>query len=124
MENSSKLQREITVITGLISILYGAIIALFVWRMFHPVISIVCLSVLYTQLILCLKVKKRFIKFIPMILLLLAGIVLIYMSTVTSGYGALVYVATAGLATFMILSCGVIWGICLIVKYIKNKGNK
>lgn len=120
-ENKIRALKEIKVISGLISILYGVITSVGIMLFFHPLISILCFVVLFIQWVLCLKVRSLIVKLLPIIITLIAGIVFIYISSVTLGYGALAYMGIGILAGFMIFSCVVVWCICIIVKRVKLK---
>ncbi len=77
--------------------------------------------VLPVQLLFCFKGKTRAVRFIPIILfsvLLIAAIIMYFMA---SGWNGLFYIVGAIYAVFMLIVCGIGWGIRAIVNMIKNR---
>ena len=80
--------------------------------------------ILPVQLFLCFKVKSRIIRFIPIIaLFILAVIAIIKYSNVTAWDG-LFFVVVVMYEAFMLLMCGIGWGVWALVKVLKKTGNK
>ena len=73
------------------------------------------------QLLLCFKVKSKAIRLLPIILLSIPTLIFIVMSTTTQGWDGLGYIFLAFFTGFMMLICGVGWGIWAISKLIKKK---
>ena len=73
------------------------------------------------QLLLCFKVKSRAIRLLPVILLSIPTIIFTVMSVAITGWDGLGYIFLAIFAGFMLLMCGVGWGIWAISKLIKKK---
>ena len=83
------------------------------------IFSIVVL--LPNQLFLCFKVKSRAIRLLPVILLSIPTIIFTVMSVAITGWDGLGYIFLAIFTGFMLLMCGVGWGIWAISKLIKKK---
>jgi len=83
------------------------------------IFSIVAL--LPIQLLLCFKVKSRAIRLLPVILLSIPTIIFTVMSVAITGWDGLGYIFLAIFTGFMLLMCGVGWGIWAISKLIKKK---
>ena len=76
------------------------------------------------QILLCFKVKSRAIRLLPVILLSIPTIIFVMMSVVITGWDGLGYIFLAIFTGFMLLMCGVGWGIWAISELIqKKKGN-
>ena len=73
------------------------------------------------QLLLCFKVKSRAIRLLPVILLSIPTIIFTVMSVAITGWDGLGYIFLAIFTGFMLLMCGVGWGIWAISKHIKKK---
>ena len=73
------------------------------------------------QLLLCFKVKSRVIRLLPVILLSIPTIIFTVMSVAITGWDGLGYIFLAIFTGFMLLMCGVGWGIWAISKLIKKK---
>ena len=73
------------------------------------------------QLLLCFKVKSKAFRLLPVILLSIPTIIFTVMSVVITGWDGLGYIFLAIFTGFMLLMCGVGWGIWAISKLIKNK---
>ena len=73
------------------------------------------------QLLLCFKVKSRAIRLLPVILLSIPTIIFTVMSVAITGWDGLGYIFLAIFTGFMLLLCGVGWGIWAISKLIKKK---
>lgn len=82
------------------------------------IFSIVVL--LSIQLLLCFKVKSRAIRLLPVIVLSILTIIFIVMSVAITGWDGLGYIFLAVFAGFMLLMCGVGWGIWAIIKHKKR----
>ena len=77
-------------------------------------ISVICTLIL--QLLLCFKVKKIFIKLLPIALLIVSTIVFSVCSASINGWGGLGYLFFALLSFGLILVCGVGWGVWSIIR--------
>ena len=73
------------------------------------------------QLLLCFKVKSKVIRLLPVILLSIPTIIFVMMSVAITGWDGLGYIFLAIFTGFMLLMCGVGWGIWAISKLIKKK---
>ena len=80
--------------------------------------------VLPIQLLLCFKVKSRAIRLLPVILLSIPTIIFVMMSVVITGWDGLGYIFLAIFTGFMLLMCGVGWGIWAITKSVKKRKNE
>ena len=88
---------------------------------FTLIFSIVVL--LPVQLLLCFKVKSKVIRLLPVVIFFILTIISIVMSVTTAGSGwdGLGYIFLVIFTGFMMLMCGVGWGIWAISKLIKKK---
>jgi len=68
------------------------------------------------QLILCFKVQKLPVKLLPAILSAAAAIVFCIMAFTVRDWSALVYIVFAFFAGVMLISSGIAWGFCAILK--------
>jgi hypothetical protein len=85
-------------------------------------ITIAAIIVLILQLILCFKVKKTFVKFIPLILSFVATLIFVILLLLSEGWDVLGYLILALFSGGLFLDCGlglIIWKI--IIKVRKNK---
>ena len=73
------------------------------------------------QLLLCFRIKSKVIRLLPIILLSIPTLIFIFMSTTTQGWDGLGYVFLAIFTGFMMLNCGVAWGIWAIIKRKQKK---
>lgn len=73
------------------------------------------------QLLLCFRVRSRKIRLLPVIVLAIPTIVFTLMSFAISGWDGLGYIFLAIFAGFMLLVCGVGWGIWAIAGLIKRR---
>ena len=76
------------------------------------------------QILLCFKVKSRAIRLLPVILLSIPTIIFVMMSVVITGWDGLGYIFLAIFTGFMLLMCGVGWGIWAITKSVKKRKNE
>ena len=74
-----------------------------------------------SQLLLCFKVKSRAIRLLPVLLLSIPTIIFVVMSVAITGWDGIGYLFRAIFTGFMMLMCGVGWGIWAISKLIKKK---
>ena len=77
--------------------------------------------VFFVQLLLCFKVKSRAIRLLPVLLLSIPTIIFVVMSVAITGWEGIGYLFLAIFTGFMMLMCGVGWGIWAISKLIKKK---
>ena len=82
------------------------------------IISLVLL--LPVQLLLCFKVKNRYIRLLPLIILSLLTVTFVFLSISTLGWDGLGYTFLAIFAGFMLFICGAAWGIWAVVKLRKR----
>ena len=83
--------------------------------------------ILPVQLLLCFKVKSRIIRFIPVIALLIIAIIAIIRYANAIDWDGLGFVVVVMYEAFMLLMCGIgwgVWGIWVLVNAVKKKGNK
>lgn len=89
---------------------------------FVLILSIVVL--LPIQLLLCFKVKNRIIRLVPVIVLFILTIIFIVTSVTVTGWDGLGYIFLAIFTGFMLLMCGIGWGIWAIIQFTKRKRAK
>ncbi len=80
------------------------------------VIFVLAICVLTVQILLCFKVKRTFMKFIPMALLVVLTIVFSVCSASINGWDGLGYLFFALLSAGLIFVCGIGWGVWAIVR--------
>jgi len=73
------------------------------------------------QLLLCFKVKSKIIRLLPIIVLSIPTLIFIIMATTTQGWDVLGYIFLSIFTGFMMLICGVAWGIWAIIKHKQKK---
>lgn len=79
---------------------------------------------LITQLLLCFKVKRRIIRLLPVIVLSALTMICIAMSIRITSLDGLLYILLAVFTSFMLLICGIGWGIWAITRFVtKKRGN-
>ena len=88
---------------------------------FVLIFSIVVL--LPVQLLLCFKVKSKAIRLLPVILFTILTLCFIVMSIAVTGWDGLGYIFLAIFTGFMLLMCGIGWGIWAIIKRRSKKSN-
>ena len=74
------------------------------------------IATLILQLLLCFRAKKKFIKLLPIALLIVSAIVFAVCSASINGWDGLGYLFFALLSFGLIIVCGIGWGIWAIVK--------
>lgn len=85
------------------------------------VVLIFSVVVLLTvQLLLCFKVKSKVIRLLPIVLLSIPTLLFAVMAMRETGWGHLVYLIFAIFCGFMLLVCGVGWGIWALAKKYGN----
>lgn len=72
---------------------------------------------LFIQIGLCLKVKSKIIRLLPVIILAVSAVIFTVLSAVMHGWDALGYFFLAVSAIFMLFACGIGWGIATIYKH-------
>ena len=87
------------------------------------ILVIAAVVVLPVQLLLCFKVKSLVIRLMPIIILFMVIVVIIVTNLDTSGWDGLVFIFDAIYAAFMVLMCGIGWGVWAIVRFIKRRRN-
>ena len=78
-------------------------------------------AILPVQLLLCFKVRSRIVRLLPVALLCVLAVASILMTLNSTGWDTLGYIFFAIYAAFMILMCGIGWGVWAIVSIIKKK---
>lgn len=73
------------------------------------------------QLLLCFKVKSKVIRLLPVILLSIPTLFFISMAITSTGWDNLGYIFPTIFTGFMLIMCGIGWGIWVITKLIKKK---
>ncbi len=73
------------------------------------------------QLLLCFKVKRIVIRLLPVIVLFIPTVIFAVRSVIVTGWDALGYIFLTIFTGFMLLVCGIGWGIWVIVKFVKKK---
>ena len=89
---------------------------------FVLIFSIVLL--LPVQLLLCFKVKSKAIRLLPVIVLSIPTIIFTVMSVAIAGWDSLGYIFLALFSGFMLLMCGMGWGIWAITRLVKRASSK
>ena len=84
------------------------------WPTIIVLISVI--STLILQLLLCFKVKKIFIKLLPIALLIVLTIIFSICSASINGWDGFSYLFFAFLSFGLILVCGVGWGVWAIIR--------
>ena len=87
---------------------------------FTLIFSIVVL--LPVQLLLCFKVKSKAIRLLPVILLSIPTLFFIVMAAITTGWDNLGYMFLVVFMGFMLLMCGIGWGVWWMIN--RKKQNK
>lgn len=82
------------------------------------VVFISAIATLILQFLLCFKVKKIFMKLLPIALLIVSTIVFSICSASINGWDGLGYLFFALLSFGLILLCGIVWGIWAIFRKI------
>lgn len=72
------------------------------------------------QLLLCFKVKSKAIRLLPVAVLAILTIILIGISVTLTGWDGLGYIFLAIFTGFMLLMCGMGWGIWAIARLVKR----
>ena len=67
--------------------------------------------VLPLQLLLCFKAKRRAVRFLPLLILSVLAAAFLLLTVSTPGWDGLGYLFLAIYAAFLMLMCGVGWGI-------------
>ena len=80
------------------------------------VVLISVISTLILQLLLCFKVKKIFIKLLPIVLLIVSTVVFSICSASINGWDGLGYLFFALLSFGLILVCGLGWSVWAIIR--------
>lgn len=80
------------------------------------IVFVSVITTLTIQLILCFKVKRIFIKLLPIALLIVSTIVFFICCTSVNGWDALGYLFFALLSFGLIFVCGIGWGIWAVAK--------
>lgn len=86
---------------------------------FVLIFSIVVL--LPVQLFLCFKVKSKAIRLLPVIVLSILTIIFVVISVANTGWDGLGYIFLGIFTGFMLLMCGIGWGIWAITKRVKKR---
>ena len=73
------------------------------------------------QILLCFKVKRKVIRLLPVILLSIPTLFFIAMAITATGWDNLGYIFPAIFTGFMLIICGIGWGIWAITIFIKRK---
>ena len=71
--------------------------------------------ILPIQLLLCFKVRNKAIRLLPVVVLSIPTIIFAVMSVAMTGWDGLGYVFLAIFTGFMLLMCGIGWGIWWII---------
>ena len=87
------------------------------------VMIVTAVIILPIQLLLCFKVKSLIIRFIPIIALFILAVAAIIAYKDAVGWDGLGLVLVAIYEAFMLLMCGIGWGVWALVNVVK-KGNK
>ena len=75
------------------------------------VVFVSVIAVLALQLLLCFKVKRTLIKFLPIVLLVISTIVFYVFAVSINGWDGLGYLFFAVLSFGLIFVCGIGWGV-------------
>ncbi|MBQ8718909.1 MAG: hypothetical protein IJY66_06560 [Clostridia bacterium] len=77
--------------------------------------------ILPVQLLLCFKVENRLIRLLPVGVCSVPMICFAVMSATATGWDGIGYLFLSLFAGFMMLSCGVGWGIWAVAHFVKNR---
>ena len=81
------------------------------------------LIILPVQLLLCFKVKKRFLRLLPPLVLTAATVFFLIMMRMATDWSAIGYAILGVFSGVLLISSGIAWGIWSIIKLIKRKKN-
>lgn len=73
------------------------------------------------QLLLCFKAKRRMIRLLPVIILSVLTVFFLVMAVTATGWDGIGYIFLAIFISFMLLACGIGWGIWAIIRFVKKK---
>ena len=76
--------------------------------------------VLPLQAILCLKVKSKITRLLPVIILSVLTTAAVIAAAIGTGWDVIFYIVSAIYLGIMLAVCGVVWGIWAIIKVIKK----
>ena len=76
--------------------------------------------VLPLQAILCLKVKSKITRLLPVIILSVLTIAAVVVATIGTGWNVIFYIVSAIYFGIMLAVCGVVWGVLAIVKCLRQ----
>ena len=79
------------------------------------------LVIIPVQLVLCFKVKRKIVRLLPVIIFSIPTIVFTFMAMIISGWDGIGYIFLAIFAGFMLLACGIAWGIWGLSRFVKRK---
>ena len=82
------------------------------------VVFVSAIATLILQFLLCFKVKKIFMKLLPMALLVVSTIVFSICSASVNGWDGLGYLFFALLSFGLLFVCGIVWGVWAIFRKI------
>ena len=85
------------------------------------VLNFTVVVLLLIQLLLCFKVKNKVIRLLPVILLSIFTIFTVAMASTATDWENLGYIFPAIFIGFMWITCGIAWGIWVIIILIKKK---
>ena len=80
------------------------------------VVFVSVIAALILQLLLCSKTKKRFVKLIPITLLVISTIVFSVCGATINGWDGMGYLFFALLSFGLIFVCGISWGVWAITR--------
>lgn len=78
--------------------------------------------VLPIQTLLCFKARSRTIRLLPVLIFFAFAVIFLILNLFTPGWNGLGYLILAIYAVFLMLMCGIGWGIWAIGNVIKKKG--
>ena len=85
-------------------------------------VLIFSMAVLFpVQLLLCCKVRSKLIRLLPVIVLSVPTAFFTLMSVAATGWDRLGYTFLAIFAGFMLLMCGIGWGVWAITRLVKEE---
>ena len=85
------------------------------------VLNISFIVIIPVQIVLCFKAKRKAVRLLPVIIFCIPTIIFTFMAMIISGWDGIGYIFLAIFSGFMLLACGIAWGIWGISRLIKRK---
>lgn len=94
------------------------------WGDVNLTVLVLAASVLFLlplQLLLCFKAESLFVRLFPVGLLAVVGVWFLFLFYAVPGWDGLGYIIFAIYAAFMVIVCGLGWGVWAIFRYHKKR---